>query len=86
MTEISLDEIECSYCSSPATHKNQYNETACDQCHIEHVHIARDIKRHEQKLANKNYFGYPEQVTIPKFIPIEKDNIVKIRDKNFKVI
>lgn len=85
MKQINLKNIKCSDCSSQTKFKNEYNEAVCEDCHGTHVKISNEIRLHEFKLQEENYFGYPEEVPMSQIQKIKIGDSIKQRGIAFLV-
>ena len=83
---LRLEEIRCSDCGAFTKHQNQYGEGICERCHEEQIHISNEIYQHECRLKEQNYFGYPEVVPTPEFLPIKQGEIIKQRGEKFVAV
>ena len=83
---LRLEEIRCSDCGDFTRHQNQYGEGICERCHEEQIQISNEIYQHECNLKSQNYFGFPEAVPTPEFLPIKQGEIIKQRGEKFVAV
>ena len=83
---LHISEIKCSYCGDHTRHKDQYDCAICEDCHWHNVQVANEIYARESNLRSQNYFGLPDMVYSPEFLPVKKGGIVKQRGGAFLVL